>query len=329
MTMTDVPQSAAGHASRAAPASAPWLARRGLLLAAAGLLGLMPLGIPSVCAADATEGSIEVPGARLFYRSEGTGEPLLLIAGFSCDLTIWDALAPLLRERFRVIRFDNRGIGRSERTNAAASDISSLSIGQMAQDSLALLDALAVPRAHVLGHSMGAQIAQELSLHAGGRIATLSLLSSWAEPDGRFAWLIRLFGDLAGRIGPEQYARVLLPWMFTEVAFSAAPDAMEQAARQAASYPLRPKPALLQAQSRAILGNRTGGRLGRIAVPTLVGVAGGDALTPARLSRTIADAIPGARYAEINSGGHAFILDAAPRVAEQVASFLAAHPLAG
>ena len=317
MTTTFADARSHGH-----PASL--IARRELLASSVSLFGAVALNglVPNeAAAADATEGVVTVSDAQLFYRIEGIDEPLLMIAGFSCDLTIWDVLAPLLRERFRVVRFDNRGIGRSVTAPA-------LGVGGMAEDAASLLAALGIERAHVLGHSMGGQIAQELCLRTPGRVATLGLLSSWAKPDARFAWLIRLFGDLADRLGPPEYPRVLLPWMFTDSTFNAAPQAMEAAVQEWADNPLRPTPALLRAQSQAILATDTSSRLNAIRVPTFVSVAAGDALTPPRLSRDLAAGIAGATYAVSGIGAHAFILDAAPQIAERLIAFLADHPIA-
>jgi pimeloyl-ACP methyl ester carboxylesterase len=141
-----------------------------------------------------TEGWVTVEGADLFYRAEGAGEPVLLIAGFTCDLTIWDAVVPFLCDRFLVIRFDNRGIGKSRSSPKNRGDLNGLTITGMADDSAALLGSLGIERAHIVGHSMGGQIAQELALRARSRVATLAHLSCWARPDARFDWLIRLFG---------------------------------------------------------------------------------------------------------------------------------------
>ncbi len=248
-----------------------------MLASSLALLGVMGAARP--VAADATEGFAPVSGSRLFYRVEGAGEPLLLLAGFNCDHAIWDALTPMLSHRFRVIRFDNRGIGRSVGNDDAA-DLAGLTTRLMAEDTAALLRALDIRRAHVLGHSWGGQIAQELSLRFPYLVATLSLLSCWAKPDAKLAWLIRLFGDLATTLDDDRYPRALLPWMFTDDAFNAAPKAMEDAALQWAANPLRPSPALLFAQSRAILATDTAAQLGGIDTPTSVIVATGDALTP-------------------------------------------------
>jgi pimeloyl-ACP methyl ester carboxylesterase len=300
------------------------IARRTMLASSLALLGVMGAARP--VAADATEGFAPVSGSRLFYRVEGAGEPLLLLAGFNCDHAIWDALTPMLSHRFRVIRFDNRGIGRSVGNDDAA-DLAGLTTRLMAEDTAALLRALDIRRAHVLGHSLGGQIAQELSLRFPYLVATLSLLSCWAKPDAKLAWLIRLFGDLATTLDDDRYPRALLPWMFTDDAFNAAPKAMEDAALQWAANPLRPSPALLFAQSRAILATDTAAQLGGIDTPTSVIVATGDALTPPHLSRALVAQIKDATYTEIAAGGHAFILDAVPLIADHVSTFLASHPL--
>src|SRR5213076_2629846 len=98
-------------------------------------------------------------GVRLNFKESGSGEPLLLIMGTSGSLGIWGPVEGPLAERFRVISFDNRGLGESEITMAS-----------LARDAAALLDALDVPRAHVLGWSLGSAVAQELALAAPEKV---------------------------------------------------------------------------------------------------------------------------------------------------------------
>jgi len=92
---------------------------------------------------------IQVNKIDLFYDIQGTGEPLLLIAGFNSDSSSWSAMMPALVKHYQTIRLDNRGVGQS-----SAPD-SPYSIKQMAADAAALLDYLGIPQAHVVGHSMG------------------------------------------------------------------------------------------------------------------------------------------------------------------------------
>src|SRR5262249_62173056 len=89
---------------------------------------------------------------ELYYEDHGSDEPLLLISGFACDHAIWGKVEPSLSKRYRVITFDNRGGGQSSAPDCA------YSIKQMADDAAALLDAISVGQAHVVGHSMGGMI---------------------------------------------------------------------------------------------------------------------------------------------------------------------------
>ena len=94
----------------------------------------------------------------LHSDTRGAGDPLLLIAGLGCDAGVWQPVADDLSRRFRVVTFDNRGAGRS------GVPAEPYGIRGMAGDAVALLDRLALRSAHVLGHSMGGYIAQELAV---------------------------------------------------------------------------------------------------------------------------------------------------------------------
>jgi 3-oxoadipate enol-lactonase len=113
---------------------------------------------------------IELPGTELHYERAGAGEPLLLIQGMSANHLAWGRpFSSLLERDFEVISFDNRGIGLSQPVTEA------FSIAEMAADTAALLDALELESAHVLGISMGGMIAQELALAHPGRLRSLTL----------------------------------------------------------------------------------------------------------------------------------------------------------
>src|SRR6516225_3192747 len=101
---------------------------------------------------------VHLNGINLFYKVEGSGEPVLLLAGFACDHTHWALVKQALVRNYLVIRLDNRGAGKSDAPDQP------YSIRQMADDTVALLDYLGVKQTHVAGHSMGGRIAQELVL---------------------------------------------------------------------------------------------------------------------------------------------------------------------
>lgn len=263
---------------------------------------------------------IQVNGINLFYTIEGSSEnePLLLVAGFDSDSSTWAAMMPLLVEQYRVLRFDNRGIGQS-----SAPD-SSYSIKQMAEDAAALLDYLSISQVNVAGSSMGGQIAQELALAHPEKIKSLIILSSWASRDDKFNSLIEMFGDLAQKLEGTLYQKVLLPWVFTD-AFYSTPGAMEQLIRLIENQPFPPTPHGLYHQSRAILSSDTSDRLADINCPTLVVVGKEDLLTPIKFSQQLAQGIPKAELAILEDGGHACVVESADAVVKVMLDFLAKH----
>ena len=124
---------------------------------------------------------IDAGGTELHYLRAGSGEPMLLIQGMSATHMTWGRpfLAPL-EQSFECIVFDNRGMGLSGRAQLP------FAIADLAGDVAALLDALEIERAHVVGVSMGGMIAQELALAHPERIRSLSLGATYCGgPEGR------------------------------------------------------------------------------------------------------------------------------------------------
>ncbi|QSJ20834.1 alpha/beta hydrolase [Nostoc sp. UHCC 0702] len=258
---------------------------------------------------------VDVNGIDLFYEIKGTGEPLLLIAGFLCDLSYWSLIMPSLISRYQVIRFDNRGIGRS-----SAPD-SPYSIQQMANDVAALLDRIGIKNVHVAGHSMGGQIAQELVLAHPQKVKSLMLLSSLAKGDELFNSLIETWGELPSHLDFKLYEKVVFPWIFTD-AFYSIPGMIEQLIEYAINYPFRPTTHGLYHQSRAILKSDTTQRLKDINCPTLVMVGKQDILTPVKFSQQLQQSIPNAELVVLNHGGHGFLVESPDAVVSVMLNFL-------
>ncbi|MBD2451902.1 alpha/beta hydrolase [Nostoc sp. FACHB-152] len=258
---------------------------------------------------------VQVNGIDLFYEIKGTGEPLLLIAGFMCDRAYWSLLMPSLISQYQVIRFDNRGIGQS-----SAPD-SPYSIQQMANDAAALLDVLGIEKVHVIGHSMGGLIAQELALTYPQRIKSLILLSSFAKGNEKFNSIIKTWGDIAAKLDLELYEKVVLPWIFTDD-FYAIPGMVNQLIEWAINYPFAPTAHGLYHQSRAILHYDTTDKLKYIQCPTLVLVGRQDILTPVKFSEQLNQGIPNAELVIIEQGGHSFLIESPESVAQFILKFL-------
>lgn len=101
---------------------------------------------------------ISVNGCNLYYEVEGDGEPVILVPGFASGRSIWSRQTPALSRNFRVISFDPRGVGESDKPEGE------LSITLLADDLAHLLLALNIHRAHIVGASFGGFVAQEFAL---------------------------------------------------------------------------------------------------------------------------------------------------------------------
>ena len=135
------------------------------------------------------------------WESEGDGPPLLLIHGLGYTRDGWGPVPGLLAERFRVIRFDNRGIGESDVPEGP------YTAAEMAADALQVLDEAGVERAHVVGTSLGGMVAQELALAAPERVGKLVLACTTGGGPDAFPLpqreagarqTLRYIGDLMG-----------------------------------------------------------------------------------------------------------------------------------
>jgi pimeloyl-ACP methyl ester carboxylesterase len=119
----------------------------------------------------------ENDGARLHWEERGSGSPLLLVMGHTYSSAMWYAARDVLAESHRVITFDNRGTGKS-------SAVRRISVGDMAADAFAVMDAAGVPSAHLYGVSMGGGIVLEMARQRPDRVRSLVLGCTMAKtPD--------------------------------------------------------------------------------------------------------------------------------------------------
>ena len=139
------------------------------------------------------EGFVELGDARLFYRREGHGEPLLLVHGFGLDHRVWAPQWPALAAAFDVISVDLRGFGRSSLPSGTPY--------AHHEDLRALLDALGVERAHLIGHSLGGGIAASFAVaypqRTGRLVLSAPLLRGYAQLGALMALLKNVWGIAA------------------------------------------------------------------------------------------------------------------------------------
>ena len=255
---------------------------------------------------------------RMHYEVTGQGAPVLLINGLSAPAVGFVLQVKALAPHFQVVTFDNRGVGETDLPPDPL-----YTTAQMADDAAALLRHLKLPRAHVLGASMGGTIATELALRHPPLVRSLTLACTWADADARFLHTIEAWILLAYRVPVEErYRYVVYPWIFSPE-FLAKKDNVEQAFQRALAYPHQTKPEAIERQARGILewnGTRVG-RLGSIRVPALVLVGKDDILTPPAFSKALASKLPRARLVVL-PGGHGFFLEQADAFNRAVLRFL-------
>jgi 3-oxoadipate enol-lactonase len=117
--------------------------------------------------------TVKVNDINVYYEVRGEGEPLVLIAGLGTDLTVYEPVISCLSKKFRILAFDNRGVGRTDKPDIP------YSIEMMADDTAGLMDAAGFPKAHVLGISMGGRIAIALALQHPEMVKSLVLTSTF------------------------------------------------------------------------------------------------------------------------------------------------------
>lgn len=130
--------------------------------------------------------TVSVDGLKMYYELSGAGSPLVLVAGLGLDLSECGQLIDVLATHYRVLAFDNRGAGRTDKPDEP------YSVTQMATDTAGLMQALGIERAHVLGMSLGGRIALDLAFEYPQRVRSLILVSTSARVERR--WPIGLLG---------------------------------------------------------------------------------------------------------------------------------------
>ena len=236
---------------------------------------------------------IEANGASLRYELSGAGsETLVLMHEAGGCLESYEECLPALERQLRVLRYDQRGFGFSEKMREQSFD-------NVLADLAALLDALAVgPKVHLAGCAMGADFAAGFAARHSGRVAKLVLASP-------------LFGCNAPRSGSALERAALVEREGIRAAMNASHDRSypenlraldrERFRRYQARWVCN-TPASFGAQARMVSALDLSADYARIAVPTLVIGAQHDALRPPAMAQQVAQAIPGANYLAADTG---------------------------
>lgn len=261
-------------------------------------------------------------GVRIAYETRpADGAPwAVLVHGLGYSRRAWGPLIDALEGRCSLLLLDNRGIGGSDVPSGP------YTAAQLAGDVLAVLDDAGLETAHLVGTSLGGMVAQEVAIAAPERVDRLVLLAS--TPGGSAAAPMpevtqRLLAQ-AGEMDPHEALRRLTANALGPDADPAIVDEIV-VLRSATAQ----DPAGWQAQAAAGTTYDSGGRVAEIAAPTLVVHGTDDAVVAPDNATHLAEAIPDARVAWIEGGGHLAFWEQPARVAELIAAHLTEGPLRG
>ena len=246
---------------------------------------------------------IQIADTSIYYEICGQGHPLLMIRGLGSNADHWYSQLPALADRYRVITFDNRGIGRSSDPGGP------FSVAMMADDTLGLMNALGLERPHVFGLSMGGMIAQELAIANPGRVGGLVLACTHAGGESQVrpaASVLDLFLEMVHVASPEAKAAAA-PTLFDPDNLAQRPELAREYAQISLKHPAGVE--ILTRQWHAVQGHGTCGRLFRIQSPALVLTGKADVLIPPGNSEILARCIKGARLALVPGGGHQILVE--------------------
>jgi pimeloyl-ACP methyl ester carboxylesterase len=259
-------------------------------------------------------------GTTIGYADEGTGHPVVLLPGTAVDHTVFlpGEQIPTLAQQFRVIAVDPRGTGESTRPDA------DYGAADLAGDVIALLDALSVERAHIVGLSMGATLAARVAAEHPERVSGLVLYHPWSWTDEFLHRMFTIWRFLYAEADPVVFGQATLWWLLSRQFILAQPEVVDGIAADVFAGPNAPDRRDYVRHVDINLAHDLRAALPSIIAPTLVVTGEDDRVIPSAYSEEVADAIPGADYHLFTGPGssHALFLERAAELNALTVKFL-------
>jgi len=263
---------------------------------------------------------VRVNELNIYYEEFGVGIPLLLVMGLGASLRGWSkAQVERLATRHRVILFDNRGAGRSDKPPAPYTML------QLAADAVGLLDVLGIDRAHIFGVSMGGMIAQHIALDYPERVRSLVLGCTGAGGDH----VVRTPPDslkiLTAETTGDRAADIRRGWqiMYTPEFIADNREFLEEQIRYEMEFPQQPRFAYEAQLGAIVTTHNTFDRLLELEMPALLQVGDKDNLIPSENTDILAGQIKHAKVIRYPDAGHGYFLATGFRAADDILAFLA------
>ena len=242
-------------------------------------------------------------GTRIHYEVTGKSgaTPVLMIQGLGASKNAWNLQRIAMATRFRIISFDNRGAGRSDKPTEP------FTLEQMADDAIAVLDAAGIETAHVVGASMGGVISQIVAVKYPHRVRSLTLVCTACRNHPWRQELLQSWAKTAEEKGMIEVGKEAAQWVMSPRSFRRLVPAFTWMGPLAA---LRPRHSFVS-QIDAILNTREDlvDQLSTISAPTMVIVGNQDILTPRGDSEEIAERIPNSELVVISGAAHGLMME--------------------
>ncbi|MGI9553453.1 MAG: alpha/beta fold hydrolase [Thermodesulfobacteriota bacterium] len=257
---------------------------------------------------------VESNGIKIYYETYGDGDPLVLISGLGSPLGSWETQIPIYSKKFKVIAFDNRGVGRSEITEQG------FTIEDMADDTIGLIDSLGIGKASFLGKSMGGMITQRIGIKYPDRVNKLVIGCSSASRDEVGNVLLSGGREVATKAGMKAVWMTGLFYGYTREYIEKNIDLIKSSLEDISEDEEVLKGYL--GQSMACEGHHSLDEVGLITSETLVMYGDRDLIMSPKKSVEMAEIIPNSRLESFSDVGHGFWREKQEEVDKIVMEFL-------
>ncbi len=266
-----------------------------------------------------------ISNGQIYFEEQGTGELIILLPGLGHDHTYFAKTLPLIARAGRVVTPDPRGLGQS-------SPAQSYSVEQWAADVLELIQHFGVPRAHLVGSSLGACVCMQAALDDPARVASLTLVAGFSEVDALLEMNFRTRLKILDEVGlGDLMASHVSMWTLGRTFFASAGGRAQMEKLFASVRKNTPERYRAFIQTILRFGRcepdqlglpKLTARLGEIRVPTRVICGAEDIMTPPALSEQMAQRIPGAELRVMANCGHITFTEQPDESARLIVEFL-------
>lgn len=244
-------------------------------------------------------GLIAANGINIHYDEAGVGSPLVLIHGLSDNSSVWANIIPKMSTQYHIIALDLRGHGESEKPNMR------YTIQLFSEDVLCCLQKLRIPNAHILGLSLGAAVAQQLTLDHPERIRSLILLSPFSHANSQLRNHLELLRERLSSGGMPAFLDAVIKLVVSPEFISANANEITEMKMECSRIN---SPTAITHAIDACINFNVKNRISKISKPTLIISGRQDILSPIHLAEQIHLSIKNSKWEIMESVGHNLLI---------------------